>query len=35
LDKEVLRAPVCDKPDALLRERAVHFGVHINVIGKA
>ena len=32
LDKEDLRAHVRDNPDALLRERAKHFGVHINAI---
>lgn len=32
LDKEALRAHVRDYPDALLRERAEHFGVHINAI---
>ena len=32
LDKEALRAHVRDYPDALLRERAAHFGVHINAI---
>jgi transposase len=35
LDKEALRAHVRDQPDALLRERAVCFGVHISIIGKA
>jgi transposase len=35
LDKNALRAHVRDEPDALLRERAVHFGVHMSVIGKA
>jgi transposase len=35
LDKEALRQHVRDQPDALLRERAVHFGVHLSVIGKA
>ena len=35
LDKEALRAHVRDEPDALLRERAVHFGVHMSVLGKA
>jgi transposase len=35
LDKDALRAHVRDEPDALLRERAVHFGVHMSVIGKA
>ena len=32
LDKEALRIHVRDYPDALLRERALHFGVHINAI---
>ena len=32
LDKEALRQHVRDYPDALLRERAAHFGVHINAI---
>jgi transposase len=32
LDKEALRAHVRDYPDALLRERAVYFGVYINAI---
>jgi transposase len=32
LDKEALRAHVRDYPDALLRERAVHFGVYMNAI---
>lgn len=32
LDKEALRAHVRDYPDALLRERAERFGVHINAI---
>jgi transposase len=35
LDKDALRAHVRDEPDALLRERAVRFGVHMSVIGKA
>jgi transposase len=35
LDQEKLRAHVRDEPDALLRERAAHFGVHMSVIGKA
>jgi len=35
LDKEALRAHVRDYPDALLRERAVHFGVRINAIDVA
>ena len=35
LDKEALRAHVRDEPDALLRERAVHFGVHMSALGKA
>ncbi len=32
LDKEVLHRHVQLYPDALLRERAGHFGVHINAI---
>jgi transposase len=32
LDKEALLADVKAYPDKLLRERAVHFGVHINAI---
>ena len=32
LDREALRAHVRDQPDALLRERVVHFGVHLSVI---
>jgi transposase len=32
LDKEALRAHVRDYPEALLRERAVHFGVYMNAI---
>ena len=32
LDKAALVAHVRDYPDALLRERAAHFGVHINAI---
>lgn len=32
LDKEALRAHVRDYPDALLRERAAHFGVCVNAI---
>lgn len=32
LDKEALQAHVRDYPDALLRERAQHFGVHINAV---
>jgi len=32
LDKEKLAAHVRDYPDALLRERSVHFGVHVNAI---
>ncbi len=34
-DKEALRAHVREQPEALLRERAVHFGVHLSVIGQA
>lgn len=32
LDWEALRRDVQENPDALLRERAEHFGVHINAI---
>lgn len=32
LDKAALAAHVRDFPDALLRERATHFGVHVNAI---
>lgn len=32
LDKEALSQHVRDYPDALLRERAAHFGVHVNAI---
>ena len=32
IDKEALRRHVQEYPDALLRERAQHFGVHINAI---
>lgn len=32
LDKEALRAHVRDYPDALIRERAVHFGVYPNAV---
>ena len=32
LDKAALAAHVRDFPDALLKERAMHFGVHINAI---
>ena len=35
LDKQALRAHLRDEPDALLRERAVRFGVHLSVVGKA
>jgi transposase len=35
LNKDALKAHVRDEPDALLRERAVRFGVHMSVIGKA
>jgi transposase len=35
LDKAALAAHVRDYPDALLRERAAHFGVHINAIWTA
>jgi putative transposase len=32
LDKKLLAQHVRDYPDALLRERAAHFGVHVNAI---
>jgi transposase len=32
LDKVALASHVRDYPDALLRERAEHFGVHVNAI---
>jgi len=32
LDKAALRAHVRDYPDALIRERAVHFGVYPNAV---
>jgi len=32
LDKAALYQHVRDYPDALLRERAAHFGVHVNAI---
>jgi transposase len=35
LDKDALRAHVRDYPDALLRERAVHFGVRLSSMGEA
>ena len=35
LDKAALAAHVRDFPDALLKERAAHFGVHINAIWTA
>lgn len=35
LDKVALAAHVCDYPDALLKERAAHFGVCINAIWMA
>ncbi len=35
LDKAALAAHVRDYPDALLRERAAHFGVRINAIWMA
>ena len=35
LDKEAVRAHVRDDPDALLRERAQHFGVRISSMGWA
>jgi hypothetical protein len=35
LDKEALRAHVRDNPDAILRERAAHFGVRVSSMGWA
>jgi transposase len=35
IDKEALKRHVRDYPDALLRERAAHFGVHVNAIWTA
>jgi len=35
LDKAALQAHVRDHPDALLRERAAHFGVRISTVGLA
>ena len=35
LDKDDLRAHVRDNPDAILRERAAHFGVHVSSLGWA
>ena len=35
IDKDALRAHVRDNPDAILRERAVHFGVCISSMGWA
>ena len=35
LDKGALRAHVRDNPDAIIRERAAHFGVHYNAIWEA
>jgi transposase len=32
IDKEALRRHVQEFPDALLRERATHFGVHVNAV---
>lgn len=32
IDKEALARHVRENPDALLRERAAHFGVHVNAI---
>lgn len=32
LDKASLAAHVREHPDALLRERAAHFGVHVNAV---
>jgi len=35
LDKEALRTHVQNNPDALLRERAAHFGIHVSSMGWA
>jgi putative transposase len=35
LDKEALHQHVRDEPEALLREWAIRFGVHLSVIRKA
>ncbi len=35
LDQEAVRAHVRDHPDAILRERAAHFGVHVSCMGWA
>ena len=35
LDKEAVRAHVRDHPDAILRERAAYFGVHVSSMGWA
>ncbi len=35
LDKAAVVAHVRDHPDALLRERATHFGVHVSSMGWA
>jgi transposase len=35
LDKEAVRVHVRDHPDALLRERAKHFGVRVSSMGWA
>jgi transposase len=35
IDKEALVRHVRDNPDALLRERAAHFGVHVNAVWEA
>lgn len=35
LDKQAVRAHVRDHPEAILRERAAHFGVHVSSMGWA
>ena len=35
IDKEALSRHVREYPDALLRERAAHFGVHVNAVWTA
>lgn len=35
LDRQALRRHVADHPDALLRERAAHFKVHVNAVWEA
>ena len=35
LDKKLLAQHVRDYPDALLRERAIHFGVRVNAVWMA